>query len=73
MLSSPMVLSSARRSLSSVQDAGASTPTWCACPPELVDGCGCDSGCPSCVGPTSGRLDARAATRRLLVLAAAAG
>jgi ATP-dependent helicase YprA (DUF1998 family) len=40
---------------------------------ELVDGCGCDSGCPSCVGPASSRLDARAATRRLLVLAASAG
>lgn len=40
---------------------------------ELVDGCGCDSGCPSCVGPASSRLDARAATRRLLVLAVAAG
>ena len=37
---------------------------------QLVDGCGCDAGCPSCVGPTSGRVDARAATRRLLVLAA---
>jgi DEAD/DEAH box helicase domain-containing protein len=39
---------------------------------QLVDGCGCDAGCPSCVGPTSGRVDARAATRRLLGLAGAA-
>jgi DEAD/DEAH box helicase domain-containing protein len=34
---------------------------------ELVDGCSCDGGCPSCVGPA--RLDGRAATRRLLVIA----
>ncbi len=36
---------------------------------ELVDGCGCDGGCPSCVGPAPARLDGRAATRRLLVIA----
>ena len=36
---------------------------------ELVDGCGCDTGCPSCVGPAPGRLNARAATRQLLSLA----
>ena len=37
----------------------------------IVDGCSCDAGCPSCVGPAPGRLDARSATRRLLELAAA--
>ncbi len=36
---------------------------------ELVDGCACDGGCPSCVGPAPARLDGRAATRRLLVIA----
>ncbi|HEX4754239.1 MAG TPA: DEAD/DEAH box helicase [Candidatus Dormibacteraeota bacterium] len=36
---------------------------------ELVDGCGCDGGCPSCVGPAPARLDGRSATRRLLVIA----
>ncbi|MEO8898730.1 MAG: DEAD/DEAH box helicase [Candidatus Dormibacter sp.] len=36
---------------------------------ELVDGCSCDGGCPSCVGPAPARLDGRAATRRLLVIA----
>jgi DEAD/DEAH box helicase domain-containing protein len=36
---------------------------------ELVDGCDCDGGCPSCVGPAPARLDGRAATRRLLVIA----
>jgi DEAD/DEAH box helicase domain-containing protein len=39
---------------------------------ELVNGCGCQTGCPSCVGPGSAKVDARAATRRLLALAAAA-
>ena len=38
---------------------------------EIVDGCACDAGCPSCVGPAPARVDARAATRRLLALAAA--
>jgi DEAD/DEAH box helicase domain-containing protein len=36
---------------------------------ELVDGCACDGGCPSCVGPAPARLDGRAATRRLLLIA----
>ncbi len=36
---------------------------------ELVDDCSCDGGCPSCVGPAPARLDGRAATRRLLVVA----
>ena len=36
---------------------------------DLVDGCACDDGCPSCVGPAPGRLDARSATRRLLEMA----
>lgn len=36
---------------------------------ELVDGCGCDGGCPSCVGPAPARVDAKAATRHLLGLA----
>jgi DEAD/DEAH box helicase domain-containing protein len=35
---------------------------------EIVDGCACQTGCPSCVGPAPGRRDARAATRRLLAL-----
>jgi DEAD/DEAH box helicase domain-containing protein len=36
---------------------------------ELVTGCGCESGCPSCVGPASARIDAKAATLRLLDIA----
>jgi DEAD/DEAH box helicase domain-containing protein len=38
---------------------------------ELVTGCGCDVGCPACVGPRGeSRLDGRAlATRLLRVLA----
>jgi hypothetical protein len=36
---------------------------------ELVDGCGCDTGCPSCVGPAPARLNARTATGHLLRLA----
>ncbi len=39
---------------------------------ELVDGCGCRSGCPSCVGPSGDRIDARVASRRLLTLASTA-
>jgi len=39
---------------------------------RLVDGCGCASGCPSCVGPGVAGIDARGATRQLLELAAAA-
>jgi DEAD/DEAH box helicase domain-containing protein len=37
----------------------------------LVAGCGCASGCPSCVGPGPESLDARALTMRLLDLARA--
>jgi DEAD/DEAH box helicase domain-containing protein len=33
---------------------------------QLVTGCGCQSGCPSCVGPGSGRANAKAATLCLL-------
>ncbi len=36
---------------------------------ELVKGCGCESGCPSCVGPAGARIDAKAATLRLLDIA----
>jgi DEAD/DEAH box helicase domain-containing protein len=36
---------------------------------SLVDGCGCDGGCPSCVGPPPPGQDARAAALRLLRLA----
>jgi len=38
----------------------------------IVEGCGCDHGCPSCIGPAPDGVDARAATRRLLDLAQAA-
>ncbi|MHB8718489.1 MAG: DEAD/DEAH box helicase [Candidatus Dormibacteria bacterium] len=37
---------------------------------ELVDGCGCERGCPSCVGPPPRGVDARQSTRRLLEIAA---
>jgi DEAD/DEAH box helicase domain-containing protein len=36
---------------------------------QLVSGCGCRSGCPSCVGPGSAGVDAKAATLRLLRIA----
>jgi DEAD/DEAH box helicase domain-containing protein len=36
---------------------------------KLVTGCGCQTGCPSCVGPSPGRADAKAATLRLLAIA----
>jgi DEAD/DEAH box helicase domain-containing protein len=36
---------------------------------ELVDGCGCRSGCPSCVGPPLATVDARRSTRRLVDIA----
>jgi DEAD/DEAH box helicase domain-containing protein len=32
---------------------------------ELIDGCDCASGCPSCIGPPSGEEDGRALARRL--------
>jgi MrfA Zn-binding domain len=35
----------------------------------LVDGCGCRSGCPSCVGPPATSVDVRRSTRRLLEVA----
>jgi DEAD/DEAH box helicase domain-containing protein len=38
---------------------------------ELVNGCGCDSGCPSCVGPARGHVDGKSATLRLLHIARA--
>jgi DEAD/DEAH box helicase domain-containing protein len=38
---------------------------------QLVDGCPCTGGCPSCVGPPPARVDAKASARRLLDLAAA--
>ncbi len=37
----------------------------------IVEGCECVAGCPSCTGPAPQGIDGRAATRRLLVLAAA--
>ena len=40
---------------------------------QLVDSCPCTGGCPSCVGPPPARVDAKAATRRLLEIAAASG
>jgi DEAD/DEAH box helicase domain-containing protein len=36
---------------------------------QLVAGCGCRAGCPSCVGPSPGRADAKAATLQLLDIA----
>ena len=39
----------------------------------IIDGCGCASGCPSCVGPGSSGLDVRVASRRLLGIAEADG
>jgi DEAD/DEAH box helicase domain-containing protein len=36
---------------------------------DLVAGCGCGAGCPSCVGPGAGAVDARAATLGLLAVA----
>jgi DEAD/DEAH box helicase domain-containing protein len=36
---------------------------------QLVTGCACDTGCPSCVGPPGAHVDARSATLRLLQLA----
>ncbi|MDQ6857205.1 MAG: DEAD/DEAH box helicase [Candidatus Dormibacteraeota bacterium] len=36
---------------------------------QLVSGCGCATGCPSCVGPASSRADAKSATLQLLGLA----
>jgi DEAD/DEAH box helicase domain-containing protein len=36
---------------------------------KLVSGCGCQAGCPSCVGPGRSRVDGKAATLRLLELA----
>jgi DEAD/DEAH box helicase domain-containing protein len=36
---------------------------------QLVSGCSCRAGCPSCVGPSSARADAKAATTRLLAIA----
>jgi DEAD/DEAH box helicase domain-containing protein len=36
---------------------------------QLVSRCGCLSGCPSCVGPGSARVDGKAATLRLLRIA----
>jgi DEAD/DEAH box helicase domain-containing protein len=38
---------------------------------ELVKSCGCDGGCPSCVGPARARMDGKAATLRLLHIAQA--
>ncbi len=38
---------------------------------QLVAGCGCQSGCPSCVGPSRAPVDGRAATLRLLTIAGA--
>jgi ATP-dependent helicase YprA (DUF1998 family) len=37
---------------------------------DLVAGCSCASGCPSCVGPAPPGCDGRAAALRLLRLAA---
>jgi DEAD/DEAH box helicase domain-containing protein len=39
---------------------------------EIVDGCSCVAGCPSCVGPAPPGVPARSATRRLLKIAGAA-
>ncbi|HWF57836.1 MAG TPA: DEAD/DEAH box helicase [Candidatus Dormibacteraeota bacterium] len=36
---------------------------------QLVTGCGCATGCPSCVGPAASHVDARASTLELLRLA----
>ncbi|MDQ6847614.1 MAG: DUF1998 domain-containing protein [Candidatus Dormibacteraeota bacterium] len=36
---------------------------------HLVNGCGCETGCPSCVGPSRARVDGKSATLRLLDLA----
>ncbi|MBJ7593871.1 MAG: DEAD/DEAH box helicase [Candidatus Dormibacteraeota bacterium] len=36
---------------------------------QLVTGCGCETGCPSCVGPSRARVDGKSATLRLLDLA----
>jgi DEAD/DEAH box helicase domain-containing protein len=36
---------------------------------QLVSGCSCRAGCPSCVGPSGARADAKAATTRLLAIA----
>ena len=36
---------------------------------QLVTSCGCEAGCPSCVGPSPARVNARAATLHLLRLA----
>jgi DEAD/DEAH box helicase domain-containing protein len=36
---------------------------------QLTTRCGCDSGCPSCVGPGTGRVDGKAATLRLVAIA----
>ncbi len=40
---------------------------------QMVSGCGCLVGCPSCVGPAGSRVDAKAATMHLLRIAGAAG
>lgn len=39
---------------------------------ELVDGCGCHAGCPSCVGPPTASVDARRCTRTLVDIALSA-
>ncbi len=36
---------------------------------QLITGCRCETGCPSCVGPGAGRVDGKAATLRLLRIA----